>query len=184
LLLALSIGCAEQVPPPATNVATAPTDSAKVIAVVAKVSIFDERSGVADPERSLYMPQTGIVGKSFDLIPALSDGDLQLIERETLTYFVPGERTVELDIYITSGKQSFAIGEMKETLSLEFAVRIEMANQSNVIDVVTALGEASLNREAVHLDRDGVPDLYARVIRESLQVGFKTIIEDAQDEKR
>ena len=125
------------------------------------------------------MPQSAFVGKQYDLTPALNDDNRQLIQSETRDYFEPSKhRTVTVDIYIMDGTQSFKIGEMKETLSLEFAVRIEVINQDDVGDVAVALGEARIAREAPHLDRDTLPELYALVIRQSLEKGFGRILNE------
>lgn len=172
----LLTGCGSKAPPPAAD---APPDTPAALALsatVAKVALYDERQGVHDPERSLHMPQTGFVGKRYDLAPALSDGDRTLIESETRGHFAPGDRRVEVDIYIMRGEQSFTVGEMKEQLWLAFTVRIEVANQKDVRDVVTAEGESVITRESVHIDRDSVPGLYAQVIRESISDAFSKIV--------
>ena len=122
------------------------------------------------------MPETGIVGKEYDLNPALTKSDEALIDREARGYFVPGKRAVQLDIYITKAHQSFKIGEMEETLSLEFVVRIEMVNTADPSDVSTAVGKGAFVRKSVHVGRESVPDLYDQVIRESLSDAFNRIM--------
>ena len=168
-------GCAGETPPPPVDVAPPDAKPSAIAAAVSRVNIFDERVNIADPERSLHMPQTGIVGKEYDLTPALSGADRDLIEREVRGHFVDGERVVEVDVYIMMGKQGFAVGEMKEALRLDFAIRIEVADQTDVDDVITAEGSASLSRQAVHLDRDSVPGLYAQTIHEGVKNAFQKI---------
>ena len=56
-------------------------------------------------------------------------------------------------------------------------MRIEVASQTDVYDVVTAEGGSVITRESVHIDRDSVPGLYAQVIRESIADAFSKIVD-------
>ena len=172
LTLALVWGaCAKPAPPPGTQPAPQPTPQ-KLSAKVAKVNIFDERRGVDEAGRTLHMPENTIVGQEDEVKPPLTYGERQLMENEAKGYFTPGKRTVEVDIYITKGQQSFKVDEMKETVRVEFALRIEIADQDNIIDVVTAVGESTLSEKAVDVPPVRPAQLYAQAIRESLRRAF------------
>lgn len=171
LAAAVILGCASQPPSPPPPVP--PTTARPTIeATVARVNIFDERSDVDAADRTLHMPENTIVGDKDEIKPPLTYGERQLIESTTKAHFEPGKRTVEVDVYVTDGRQTFEVAEMRETVTVAFALRIEIADRKNVIDVVTAEGEATLSEHAVDLSTALPAQLYAKAIRESLDRAF------------
>jgi hypothetical protein len=147
----------------------------KLAATVARIELVDERGNVSGFGRSLHMPETTLVGQEDDVRPVLDGATEALIRVETLDYFEPGDRSVVVNIYILEGTQSFKVGEMKEFVSVEFAVGIEVVSEADAGDVWTAQGKSSLTHEDVDIPREKLDDLYARAIRESIHQAFEKI---------
>ena len=73
------------------------------------------------------------------------------------------------------GKQAFKVGERTETITMTFALRIEISDQIDTHDVRTAEGRATLTEEALDITYEQVNELYARTIRESVRTAFERV---------
>jgi len=189
LLCALAIGCAPkqvvpepspEVKPPAAPPPAPPPEHRVFPATIEGLKVHDERSDVGEPGRILYMPEAGIVGKKYDLNPELGDEQLDLIESEVRSYFGPGERRVGVDVYVLRGHQSFEIGEMRELVDVEFALRVEIGDNDDIQKVWLGSGEASFKTDAVDVPRQWVDGKYADAIRESVEEAFVQIFGEAE----
>lgn len=145
----------------------------KFTADISAIHIFDDRTDTAVPGRLLHMPEWTIVGQEDEFAPVLNDDHRDVIRHETRGYFVPSERTVTVEIYVLDGKQTFKVGERTETITMTFALRIEISDEIDTHDVRTAEGRASLTEEALDITYEQVNELYAGAIRESVRNAFE-----------
>lgn len=173
VLLSLTFGCAKKsVPskdPGAVEAEEAEEATLVFEANISAIDIFDDRTGTAVEGRKLHMPEWTIVGQEDEFAPVLNDGQRDLIGEEVKRYFVPGERTISVDIYVLKGKQAFKVGEQKESIVMTFALRVEMSDRDDVHDVRTGEGSATATEEALDITYEQVDELYDRTIRESIR---------------
>lgn len=174
----VAVGCAKKpvvkdaLPePPVETIEPADSTPAAIDlqANVSVIDVFDDRSGVEEPDRLLHMPDWTIVGQKDVIRPALLDEHRQIIRGETQSHFLPGTKTVSVEVYVLEGKQSYVAGERKESITAEFSVRIEIANLRAVHDVKTATGRASIEKEELEINYQDVHALYEEAIRASIR---------------
>ncbi len=177
-MIVVAVGCAKKdvvkdAQPEQPVEAIEPADSTPVAidfhANISVIDVFDDRSGVEEPDRLLHMPDWTIVGQKDVIRPALLDEHREIISGETQSYFSPGTKTVSVEVYVLEGKQSYLAGERKETITAEFRVRIEIANLDAVHDVKTATGYASIDKEELEINYQDVHALYEEAIRASIR---------------
>jgi hypothetical protein len=139
---------------------------------VVAVNIFDERKSVSAPGRVLHMPETTIVGQEDEVYPPLGEDIRGVIREEVMNDVTEGPKRIEIDVYVTAGRQSFLVGEMREVAEVRFAVRIEVIGADNARDVRVAEGRAELSTDGIDVPRVDVDALYIEAVRESLRRGF------------
>lgn len=142
---------------------------------ISVIDVFDDRKNVEDPERLLHMPDWTIVGQTDVIRPALLDEHRQIIRGETSDHFLPGAKTVSVEVYVLEGKQAYKVGERQESITAEFRVRIEIANLSAVHDVKTATGFATIDQEKLEISYEDVHALYEEAIRESIRNALRSV---------
>ena len=178
-LLFLALGCAKKSMPskePGTVEAEEVGEATSIFdANIAAIDIVDDRTHTAVEGRKLHMPEWTIVGQEDEFAPVLNDSQRDAIRDEVKRHFVPGERTVTVDIYVLEGKQAFKVGEQKESITMTFALRLEMSDRDNVHDVRTGEGSASATEETLDITYEQVDELYERILRESVRRAFERI---------
>jgi hypothetical protein len=172
--LAVMVGCAAQEQPaadrpPEPDIPAPQQDTGPAV----NVRVYDERGEVSEPGRLLYMPQTTIVGQTDDVYPVIDEATRRLIQTEAAGHFGDGTTRYRVDIYVTAGRQSFRVEEMREVVAVDFAVRIEMVNERDPSDVRVGEGSASISDESVDIARATVEAMYAEAIRQSLRRGLE-----------
>ena len=180
MALVLAVGCAKKVPAPepapdpvVTRPARAPGQ--RLIGTVVAVSIFDERSKVSDEGRLLHMPETTIVGQKDDVFPQLDDAIMDSIRAEASLQVDPGPDEYEVHVYVMEGRQSFRVGEMRESVEARFAVRVEMIDVGNENNIWVGEGRATRSTDAVDVARADVDAIYVEAIRESVRMSFRDL---------
>ena len=106
----------------------------------------------------------------------MSDDHRETVRGEIANHFAPGDRTVDLEVYVLEGTQAFEVGEQKETITMTFRLRVELFDPVSVHDVRTAEGRASLTEEALDISYEQVDALYERTIREAIRVAFDRML--------
>jgi hypothetical protein len=171
------LGCAKKPPPSdepeVTEAAGGGEERTMFEATIAAIEIFDDRTGTAVEGRLLHMPDWTIVGQEDEFAPVLDERQREIIRDEVTRHFVPGDRTVAVDVYVLKGKQAFRVGEQKESITMTFISRVEMSNEDDVHDVRTAEGDATAAEEALDITYDQVNALYEKAIRESIRRAFE-----------
>jgi len=136
---------------------------------ISVIDVFDDRSSVEDRERLLHMPEWTIVGQKDVIRPALLNDHREIIRGETRSHFSPGSKSVSVEVYVLEGKQAYHAGELNETITAEFKVRIEIANLNAVNDVKSATGKSFLDQEALEINYEDVHALYEKAICASIR---------------
>lgn len=177
LALILLAACAKRPavspqPPPDGAVAV---PSAGLSGTVVAVNIYDERRSVSEPGRILHMPETTFVGQEDQVYPPLDDSVRAVIRNEVAGEITAGVERFEVDVYVTAGRQSFLVGEMREVTEVRFAVRIEVIAADDVRDVRAGEGTVVMSSEGIDVPRSNVDALYMEAVRESIRRGFLKI---------